>query len=44
MGMNPSSDYFNLATRMLEEEDQKYNIKIVDDVARGSGTVAGIKE
>ena len=29
---------------MLEEEDQKDNIKIVDDVAGGSGTAAGIKE
>ena len=41
--MKPSSDYVNPATKMLEEEEQKSNINIVEDVAGGSETAAGIR-
>ena len=43
MGLKPSSDFFNPATQMLEENEQKDNIKLVDDVASGSETVDRIK-
>ena len=44
IGMKPSSDYFNPATQMLEDNMQKDNIKIVNDVAEGSETADGIRK
>ena len=44
MGMKPSSDYFNPATKMLEEGEQKYDSKIVDNVSGAAAIATGIKE
>ena len=44
MGMKPSSDYFNPATKMLEEEAQGDHMIIMDNVAGGAATSSKIKE
>ena len=44
MVIKPSSDHLKPATKILKEGEQKDNIKIVDDVAGGAATDAGIKE
>ena len=43
MGLKPLCNFFNPATEMLEKNEHKENIKIVDDVGDGSETTVGVR-
>ena len=44
MGLKPSCDFFNPATKVLEQYEHHDNIKIVDDVGGGSETALGVRK